>query len=197
MKCEESRAVLVDAVEGELSDHRWAALQEHLSGCAECRREFDRLHNASRALRDTVRAVAPEQSYLTPARRRRLVAAYRERHRTTRLFTWRRVVAAAAVAAIVASLPFIVSDILRLLEPSGERTIVQDRQRPTRMAVVFVSTDRAGAEGTVRFDAARVGTPRGWEPPRGRLAAVPADSPGFRVPVDNAFYDPQQSSLWW
>ena len=197
MRCEEVRAVLLDAVEGELPEQRRPALREHLSECPECSGEYDRLRNASCALKDALTALAPEQTYLTRERRSRVVAAYRKSQRPIRLITWRRMVAAAAVAAIIAALPFIVSDAVRLFGRGGDRSLAQDSRDTSRMAVVFVRNGRAGTETPVSFAAARVGSPRAQGQADPTAVTVRTNTPGFHVPVDNDFYDSEQSSLWW
>jgi hypothetical protein len=44
MKCQDVRRTLSLLVDGQLALTEWAIIQAHLLGCAECRKEIDRLH---------------------------------------------------------------------------------------------------------------------------------------------------------
>jgi len=192
MRCTEAREKLVEAVEGALPPDEQALLRQHLEGCARCRAEFEALAHASQCLRDALADLVPEETYLTAARRERLLAARARGRKPIRLITWRRFVVAAAAAAIIVSVSFLVGDVLWLLRGgAGADGGVGER------IVVIVAAAPGEAGRAARFVPVRATVAM----PAGRPGAVPrvvrTDSPGLRVPVSNGLYDAEESSFWW
>jgi anti-sigma factor RsiW len=173
------------------------ALEEHLGRCEACRAEFEELRTASCALRDAVGKLAPPVSYLTPDRRRRLMAAYAEGPKLFRLVTYQRFVAVAAAAAIVISAGFISLNLGRMWR---HRQIESPVAVPSLVSpYVPVMLTAAGQGEPVNVVRSIPVSTESWrladEPVGARV--VRTDSAGVRIPVDHAFYDPEESSRWW
>ncbi|NIR02045.1 MAG: hypothetical protein GTN78_17930, partial [Gemmatimonadales bacterium] len=147
MECTEVRQKLVEAVEGELPSPEEAAVRQHVAECSDCRSEFKRLRRASGALNTVVSQLAPPTRYLTRRRLDLLMFAYSERHRPIRLVTWRRFVAAAAVAAIIAAVPFIVGDVAHILNAPPVPRLVAQQPPPADPVAVILSVASTAHEG--------------------------------------------------
>lgn len=195
MSCTRVRIMLLEAAEGELPEAQRAVLDRHLEDCSDCRAELERLRKASGSLRKAVKQIDPPTAYLTPRRRDRLFEAYRRKTKPVRLITFRRVVAAAAVAAIIACSPFILSDLQGLLAPPARPLPVADSGAPADYAVL-TSTGAEGPVRPVRLLPAGMPRPqRAQRPVSGEL--VRTDAEGLSVPARHALYDPEESSRWW
>jgi anti-sigma factor RsiW len=196
VNCTEARDRLLEAAEGCLAGQELHSVEEHLARCEACRAEFEELRTASCALRDAVPELAPAQSYLTPDRRRRLMAAYAEGPKLFRLVTYRRFIALAAAAAILISAGAIVLNLGRPWHHRQDKTPVAV-QLPQYLPVVLAAAGQG--EPVSVFRSIPVSTEAGsaWDEPARGGRIVRADSAGVRIPVDHAYYDPEESSLWW
>ncbi len=205
MQCSDVERVVLDAIDGELSRSHMQAFQAHLAACDRCRAEFSRLRSASGALREAVSELAPPTSYVTARRVEGLFGAYGRRRAPIKLLTWHRFAAAAAVAAILASAPFIVSDVISLVAPG--RPVAEDGWGssgvsatgvPSRgsRALVLTSTDGRPSGRSVVWVPLRAGPPAGGGAPGG-VPLIRTDSEGVTVPVRHVFYDAEESSRWW
>jgi len=197
VNCTEARDRLLDAAEGCLAGQELHSLEEHLGGCGQCRAEYEELRTASCALRDVVGDLAPAGSYLTPGRRRRLMAAYAEGPRLFRLVTYQRFVAAAAAAAIVISAGYIVLNLRQMWRHRQSESPVAVQPRvPSYLPVMLTTAGQGEPVNVVR--SIPVGA-ESWLLPDESAGArvVRTDSVGVRIPVDHAFYDPEESSHWW
>jgi predicted anti-sigma-YlaC factor YlaD len=189
VECKETIRRLVELVEGELDSKTEARVRNHLQGCRNCRAEFELLRCASEALRQAAYEMAPVERYATPARIDRLMAAHSAAQRRPRLITFRRLVACAAAAVIAVCVPYIVGDLRRLgtAEPAPEIYV------PVVLAAVAHGEPlREIRPLTVSLPAAPQRVPADWSPRLVRL-----DPPVVRVPVDHAFYDPEECCRWW
>ncbi|MCK4283978.1 MAG: PDZ domain-containing protein, partial [Candidatus Brocadiae bacterium] len=99
-------------------------LMEHLSRCGQCCAELAELQRASAALRLAIPEIAPRQPYLSTARLERLVAGQGGRPRPVKIITFRRFLAAAAVAAILVSAFFIVGDVRHMWEEEQQEPLL-------------------------------------------------------------------------
>lgn len=196
MNCREAREMLLEAAEGELPWDHEARLREHLDACEACRRRYGCLRAASAALRDAVPELAPARRYGTPERIEALMARWAAGRKTIRLLTWQRLVACAAAAAILASLPFIVQDVRSIMR-SDEPPAGAVAARPTFIPVVLVVTGQDEPLREVRPLPVRTAGGPGEVVAGERTRLAGFDSPGLRVPVEHAFYDPDESSRWW
>jgi anti-sigma factor RsiW len=198
MNCEELRCVLLDFVDGDLPPEEKAGVRAHLAECTSCRAEVDQLRAGARAVRAAVEELAPRQHYLTGARLERLMAARRERRRPIKLITPRRLVAAAAIAAIVASAPFLVGDFARLLAPPPETTqqgaVAQAPVLEWHGPAILAATGRQAPMSVMRSVPAAA---EGPAIPGPGVSLATSDTEGVRVPVQNVLYDPEESSHWW
>ncbi|MFO8009152.1 MAG: hypothetical protein R6V05_15615 [Candidatus Brocadiia bacterium] len=143
-----------------------------------------------------VSQLAPPTRYLTRRRLERLMFAHSERHRPIKLITWRRFVAAAAVAAIIAAVPFIVGDFAQILNPPAAPQFMAQQPRPADPVAVVLSsasTARGGDGQGVRCVPVRSG-PGG---PPGSVRVVRTDTAGVAVPIRHTLYDADESSRWW
>jgi len=201
MDCKEARAKLLDVVEAELPWDEEAMVREHLACCPDCREEFERLDRGASFLSEAVGVLAPARPYRTAERIERLMSARESARRPVRLMTWRRFVACSAAAAILVSAGFLVGDVRRMLAPPQDDAVTlmaqYDWQPSANVPVVLAATGHGEPIREIRpyVEAATGDVPGGalrWRP-----KLVSLDSPGFRVPVDHAFYDPLESSYWW
>lgn len=200
MDCTEVRDKLLDAVEGDLPGEQERDLLLHLTRCVDCREEYDTVRKGAAALRDNMRELAPHARHLTSARRDALMAQV-PAPKVTRLMTVRRFVAAAGVAAIIASAIFLVGDLRQMLAPAeapaeapAGATQLASRDTPAPQGVPVVLTAASQDEPVRVMPRAAAGR---RPVPESSAALVHADSPGVAVPVDHKFYDPQESSRWW
>jgi len=203
--CAEARDRLVEAVETELSGEGRRSLEEHLAQCGACRAEFRDLQKASSTLRGAVQELAPAQTYLTGERLAslmasygRLTADYRQERRIFSLLTYRRFVAAAAAAAILVSAAFIAASFVRMRRLQRAEPVVRGEAVPSPYVRVVVAAMGQGEPVNVvrSIPVGPTAWPLGEQPARG-AQLVRAESLGVRVPVDHAFYDPEESSQWW
>ncbi|MGD2174611.1 MAG: zf-HC2 domain-containing protein [Candidatus Brocadiaceae bacterium] len=197
MHCEEARERLLEAAEGGLAEADSAAIREHIGDCPACRAEYERLQRASEALHDAVSSLAPPTTYLSPSRFERLSKAFAQRRRPIRLITWRRFAVAAAIAAIIASAPFIVGDLVRMFGPAVEPSLASGGRPGDDVAVVFTSVEPQEDPRPTGVVPVRAREPDAVDRPAPRGTLVRTDSPGVRVPVQHALYDSEESSRWW
>lgn len=200
MDCIEARDKLLEAAEGELEQSEQSLLSAHLAGCPECRAEFEELQRAAEALRRFTPELAPRERYLTPARLRCLLDARAHGPRLFRLFTYRQFIAAAAAAAILISATLIGHNVMRMWPRPEVEVIPEVAQGPAAVPsipVVLAATAQDEPMSVVRKLPAPSPIIPDWETPGGGARLVAADSPGVRIPVDHAFYDPEESSRWW
>ncbi|MFW6189066.1 MAG: anti-sigma factor family protein [Planctomycetota bacterium] len=196
MDCTEIRNRMPEAAEGELPPGVMRQVERHLDECPDCRGQYQQVCRATDALRGSLTRLAPRERYLTTARRERLMRA-REGRDGGKIITLKRMVAAAAAAAIIAALPFVWSDISRLLDqpqPQVARQVSQSGYVPVVLAAPghdeplrMIPRLSAAGEGDARSE--RRSTDRG--------ELLPSDTPKLRAPVQNALYDPEESSHWW
>jgi hypothetical protein len=188
--------MLVGAAENALSGDEAARLREHLDACETCRMELAGLRTAVVALRGTLEELAPRRNYLTEPRLQRLMAYYHRGPKIFRLVTYRQFVAAAAAVAIVVSTAFIAANAIRMQQPLREPPMVTEVPAPRYIPVVLAASGQGEPLNVVRplspggWPAAVAGAPAG-----GELAST--SSAHMTIPVNHAFYDPEESSHWW
>ncbi len=207
MDCTEAGERLLEAAEGCLTGEELRVVEGHLARCTSCRAEFEELRTAAGALRDAVSELAPAESYLTPDRRRRLMAAraegvYAEGSRMFHLVSYRRFIAMAAAAAILVSIGSIGTGLVRMWRyQPREKRIAAKSGAPSYVSVVLAAPGHGEPVKVVRsIPVSSVASAEGWTLPAEGMPAgglVPAESVGVRVPVDHAYYDPEESSRWW
>jgi hypothetical protein len=200
MRCDEINLRLLEFVDGGMSAEEGAAVREHLAGCPMCRAEAEQLQAGARAVRAAVQHLAPAQHYLTPQRMERLMAAHRSSRRPFKIITMHRLVAAAAVAAIVAAAPFLVGDVARILNPPPEEQpgLVAEAPIPEwHGPAILAATGRGAPMSLMRSVSATAQAPAEPGSPEGRMSLVISDTPGLRVPVESVLYEPEESSHWW
>ena len=200
MNCADARGKLLDALDGLLAGEDLGALNEHLRACPTCRAEFEGLERASAALQESVAELAPEERYLTAERWGRLMAAYSEGPKLFKLITYRRFVPIAAAAAILISAVTIAVNIAWMRRSAGERrpeTVAVRPEAPGYVPVVLAASGHGEPLNVVRsIPVGLEAWPLGDEGAQG-ARLVRTDTAGVRVPVDNALYDPEESSRWW
>jgi len=205
MECENVRPKMLELIEGELEQDERASVEEHLRGCPVCKAEVTALESALSAIKHSVPLIAPSGPYLTPARRICLMEAYAKARRKRGLFTLRRLVAAAAVLAILVS-GWSLYDryVASRLSPSASRNLTQGPALPSqgRVPFVVVSLEKGTGvdlrDGHLRpyplplpFDASYVpGAPN-------YRKLVPVHSKDILIPAENAYYDPREPVYWW
>jgi hypothetical protein len=203
--CDKARDLLLEAADGELPDAVRRSLQTHLAVCNACRTTFEQTEKAVAALRQAASELAHEQPHLTPQRRKRLLVAYEQRQaehfqeaKLFRLVTYRRFVAAAAAAAILVSAGFIASSLVRMARPVEQEPVIAGGPVPAGYVPVVMAASGQGEPVSIirRIAVAGEAWPLGDEP-AGGARLVRSDSAGVMVPVDHAFYDPEESSHWW
>jgi len=197
MNCEELHPRLLDFVDGDMPPQQKADVRAHLAECPACRAEVDQLRAGARAVRAAVEQLAPRQRYLTAERLERLMAARRRHRRPVRLLTFQRLVAAAAIAAIVATAPFLVRDFQRYLNPPEQQPVEQIAQPPLpewHGRAILAAAGRENPTSVMRSLPVAAEAPYVPDP---RVSLATSDSPGLRVPVENVLYDPEESSHWW
>jgi anti-sigma factor RsiW len=196
MDCEEVIGRLLELLDGQLSEPAEQAIRAHLAECESCRSEYDRLQAAHGAVRVAVADLAPERTYATPERVQRLMGAVKKQKRSRRIVRlYRTAAATAAVIAIAVCAPLIVSDVQRMREagrPTGREPDVAFVQ-PERLMLAS-GADSQGMT-TVRPVRADDAERRGTKLVRPAVARL--DTAGVEVPVDNAFYDPDEAAQWW
>jgi len=114
LDCTQASQEFLEALDGALSESGLGRLREHLGRCGSCRAEFEKLHKGRNAVRTALPDLAPREHYLTTARLERLINARSRGRAPVRLITFRRFVAAAAVAIILVSGFFIANDAMRM-----------------------------------------------------------------------------------
>ncbi len=197
MNCEELHPRLLDFVDGDMPPQQKAAVRDHLAECPACRAEVDQLRAGHRAVRAAVGQLAPRQRYLTAERLEMLTAARRRHRRPVRLMTFRRLVAAAAVAAIVATAPFLVGDFRRILAPPEQAPQVQAAQATMPQWQGRAILAAAGRETPMSVMRSLPVAAEAPYVPAPQVSLATSDTPGLRVPVENVLYDPEESSHWW
>lgn len=188
MDCKEAISRMLESVDGELPWDVESRLREHLDECEKCRSEYERLQCATEALAEAISVLAPAKPYGTPERIEHLMAARAAGGKVVRLMTLRRFVACAAAAVIIAALPFLIRDVRQIASPEPSEPTL----RAEDVVLASMDTDEPWRQLRPHVIAASDGTAGA---PRPRLVRL--DSGGVRVPVDHAFYDPEESSHWW
>jgi len=203
MNCNEARNRLLEVADGLLPEAVRPSVEEHMAGCAACRAELEELRRASGALRQAACELAPQGAYLTPERLGRLMAAHEQlaaaqEPRIFKLLTYRRFVAAAAAAAIIVSVGAIAVNLLLMRQPAEKEGPVADSlPAPSYVPVVWAATGQGEPVSVIRSIPVSAETWSSWEEPARGPHLLRTDSPGIRIPVDHAFYDPEESSRWW
>ena len=204
MECKDVQARMLDLLEETLQKGQRALVEEHLHGCVSCRSEVEDLRRASTAIRGSVPLTAPVATYLTPARHARLMEAHAKHGKTIRLFTVRRLVAAAAVLVIALSVWSLYRHMSSLLVPPSYPEIAQVSAPSVQGKVPFavVSLEEGTAadlrEGHLR--PCPLPTPSGVPCAPGRLdygSLIPIQSREILIPVENSYYDPEEPVYWW
>jgi len=205
MECEDVRPKMLELIEGELEQDERALVEEHLRGCPVCKAEVMALGSASSAIKRSVPLIAPGGPYLTPARRTCLMEAYAKARRRAGLFTLRRLVAAAAVLAILVS-GWSLYDryVASHPSPSASRDLAQGPAPSLQGRVPFVVVSLEKGTGVdlldghlrpcplpLRFDASCVPGALNYR----RL--IPIQSQEILIPAENAYYDPREQVYWW
>lgn len=198
MDCKQVIERLLDLVEGDVSPGVRDAIRAHLEECERCRTEFERIRVARRAVGLAVDALAPRNVYATERRIGQLMEAAQSAERPSKIFTFRRLVASAAAAAILVSVPFIVQDLRQMWSSPAPATGGRDiALLPVPMEhLVLASDDQVDHIGPVRPVEAMSGR-GGSSSPRQRMQLASLDTEGVRVPVDHDYYDAEEAALWW
>ena len=205
MKCEDIQSELVDYMDGEMSESRRTRISAHLDDCDACREQCRRLEQADSSVRQALSSLAPPGKYLTGARRKALKEAHTASQRSIKLMTFRRFVAAAAIAAIIASAWVMYPDLTSFFGPARE-TIPADRvaTSPYEMSPLMVTSPGEGNE--LRVLPARVHGSRKSVPQQGRASlasglnhagSVRMHPEWVIVPAENAYYDDSEAAYWW
>jgi anti-sigma factor RsiW len=197
MNCSELHSRLLELAEGDLPLADAAAARAHLDECAACRAEVEELQAGAQALRAAVDVLAPRRRYLTAERLQRLTAAHATHHKPFKIITLHRLVAAAAVAAIIGAAPLLIGDFRQFLKPPQEAPAVAEAPViEWRGPVILAASGRENPMSLMRS-----GTPASASlaapSPNQRVGLAVSDTPGLRVPVENVLYDPDESSHWW
>jgi hypothetical protein len=126
------------------------------------------------------------------------LTAYRGSGKVIRL-TARRLIAAAAVAAIVASAPYLVHDYLAIArEPSAPAPVARSAMPAPPVRIVLGSP---GRDGPTRAATRLISVPierTDVAPPQPHRGLVDNDAPdNLRIPAVHVLYDPEESSHWW
>jgi anti-sigma factor RsiW len=197
VNCNEVTEKLLDAAEGVLGADERSAVDAHLAQCPACRAELAQLTTGLHGLRMHMAALAPRERYLTPARRARVMGS--DGPRIFRLATYRQFVGAAAAAAILVSVAFIAAHLLGVRDARRLQegpAVAAQPEPPVHYVPVMVAAPGQGQPINVAYAAQAAAAPA---PRTGPVAAsaLRTDSPGVTVPVNHAFYDPEESSHWW
>lgn len=204
MKCKEITHRLLDLLEGNLPDGEARRVREHLEECPRCRQEAECMKAGMEGVRDAVPLQVGSGPHLTPCRKEATLGAAREARKTKRLFTVRKVAAAAAVAMLLVSAWFLAQDFM----PSGrlteqEQTPTTAQEGPRRQPAPGIRAGDFPVEpGAYRVSGRPAG--EGWSsrPPRRLPAPEPKElmfnQPGnLEVPVQNVHYDSRRERNWW
>jgi anti-sigma factor RsiW len=197
--CTKIQPLLVDAAQDELDSSERLLLEEHVAGCSGCRQELARLRGAVEAVRAAAEELAPEGAYLTRERLGRLMAGYGRQTRIIPLYLHRGVVAAAAVAAILVSAAVIS---LNMWEVSPEQEapsmVAQSPATPLRSAPAVLAAFEHGGPAQMIRPVAQTSADRTFreEVPEATPYLSTA-APFVTIPVEHAFYDPDESTRWW
>jgi anti-sigma factor RsiW len=197
VKCNEVSEKLLDAAEGALATQDRLVVDAHLAQCAACRAELAQLTEGLRGLQEHMPVLAPREHYLTRARLDRVMGS--DGPRIFRLATYRQFVGAAAAAAIIISAAFIAAHILGVrdaLRLQDAPAVAMQAEPPVHYVPVMVAAPGQGQPINVAHAAQAAAEP---VPRMGSVAAsaLRMDTPGVTVPVNHAFYDPEESSHWW
>ncbi len=198
MNCSECQDRLLELAEGCLPERLEGEVFGHLATCGECRSELDAVQAGCRALTEVLPHIAPRRHYLTDARRQGLAHAT-VRRAGAKVISLRQFVAAVCAAAILAAAPFLFRDIRALLQPPGtaaQPAVAHAPQVEQQLPVVLTAAGQDEPVRVIRPFALPDGAfSAGRERPSPHL--VKTTTPGLSVPVQNAFYDPEESSHWW
>ena len=210
MNCEELHPRLLEIADGDVPSADAEAVRAHLDQCAACRAQVEELRAGAQALRGAVDVLAPRAHYLTAERLEKLTAAHKTQRRSFKIITLHRLAAAAAVAVIVASAPFLIGDFRHILKPPAENApMVAEAPAPVAAApapvadwhgpVILAATGHSDSDPMNLMRSMRSVMPpsSATVPPGQRVGLAVSDTPGVRVPVENVLYDPEESSHWW
>ena len=220
MNCDEAKARFLEMVDGVLPELDRQPFREHVGSCDRCRCECEELQGALAALTGSLDEIAPRGEYLTRHRLACLLSAHRSRRSAVRLVSWRGLVAAAAIAAILVSAWFIYFDVRDMLRSEEPPHVVFTGSGTGDEWLVTMPAEEAGAEETApvsvvigsaepgrRFSLVHgyvvkaSGGARASSGPFGRppveSAVIRQNQPGAAVPADNLFYEFDESEYWW
>jgi hypothetical protein len=193
LNCSEAQDRFLESLDGE--PPLPSELQAHLQDCPECRRAVRQMRSGREGLLLYMEEAAPRRTYLTADRRARLMAAYGREHKIFRL-TYRQFVAAAAAAAIIVSAAIVAPAVARLVRAPQPAPRFAQRASP-QLPVVVTAHSQGGPLNVIRPITA-VHSRRPSRPaPSSEQRLLRANSAGTTVPVNHAFYDPDESSHWW
>jgi len=205
MDCQEVRALLVDLLDGAPDEALRRELEQHIVGCADCRREYRLLQRGREALQAALPNLAPQNGYLTAERLERLLAPKADAR--PRIITFRHFVAAAAAAVILVSGTFLYQDLRSLLGRTHEAPTSAGAAMPpgmpaVRPAVVRVVLTPAPQDGESRVVIGhmvpatdRSGPYSPFAPSYGQVLRTTQE--GVATPVRSALYDPEEAGYWW
>ena len=204
MKCEDAKSKLIEYVDRELPEPEQRRVSKHLEGCSACREEHDRLRQADESLRNNLSRLAPADTYLTSARRKALNEAHAASQRSVKLITLRRFVAAAAIAAIIASAWVMYPDLASFFGPP-RRSVPADRVATgySEISPLMVTSPGDGTELRVlparvrRSAQAARGGRSGSSSQLNHAESVRMHPEWVVVPAENAYYDDSEAAYWW
>jgi len=204
MQCEKVKNRLVEYVDGELSEPERTEVASHLDECDACRDQCQQLREGDRAIKQALSSLAPPGRYLTSARRKALEEAHADRRRPLKLISFRRFVAAAAIAAIIASAYVMYPDLKSFVAPSREPVSPgRIAAGSYEMAPLMVTSPGDGSE--LRVLPARVRTQmQSATGGTSRVASELNHAESVRmhpewvvVPAENTYYDDSEAAYWW
>jgi len=97
MKCDQARALIGSATDNELANAEAALVADHISDCAPCRDQWDKILEVREGIRDIRRAQEPDGDF----EKRLLIKVYREQRKKSQVaFNLAVGLAASALIAI-------------------------------------------------------------------------------------------------
>ena len=199
MKCEEVRKKLVDVLDEDPATVEMTSA--HLENCESCRQELEELQGGHECLS----LALPELSG-----RGRDVGKHKDaflrgvRDKQERFLTWPRVLATAAMVAIVVSGLFLYQDVKKLFDENGSaggagmlsRGALSRRPAPRlRLASSRDKQQLREVVGFIRASEQQQGAQAGASRKRDML--VLTKSSGFLPAGENGLYDGEQEGYWW
>ena len=202
MKCHNVRESLLDLLEGTIGPEQQLSIDGHVARCEACRAELRMVKRGREALVASLEELVPPGKYLTQQRLDRLLGAFGERTRRSRIVTLRRLVAAAAAAAILVSCLFIYQSVRFSLAGKEQPRVAERPAAATApsgwasMVALTSSPDERHPKIVFRYMKAGGGSgaPAAFVRPADMMRAT---SPGVRVPAQNALYDYEEAGYWW